>query len=747
MSQTLTTSVSPRPAAQDTRLRLLLCGILLAVYMLIYTGQPGSIDGQATLAAADSFLKHGTPDITILGSAEALLPPLARMGSFGTDGLLYSKKGVTPSLILLPFVLLAQTAPFLPVRATALLLNPICTTLTALLLYTFARWLNYPSRAAWLMALIYGLGTFAVIYTTSLFGEPLAALLLLAALMCAYRYRQHTQLRTLITAGFILGLLSGINLTYAVMAPLIGLYSFGPDPRRWRLSRLMALVGPFLLMILLLLVYNWARFGTPLESGYNFAEGEGFVVPFGLGAFGLLLSPYRGMIWYNPVLLMAVPGAWLLRRRNAELVSTILVLFIAQVMTYASWWSWHGGVVWGPRFLIPVTPLLTLLLLPIIDRILYQRVTTILFAALAGLSLAIQAVAGLFSFIPHIIYLYQNFASTVVDGFFIDYDPEVIFRWDVSPVIAQFRLAFSGEQALQPALFKHSDPIHGVLVLVLAATGFWAYHYTKSRWQVVIAGIMMAASLLGVAVRQTDQMSVAQTVESELTAAEMLIAASTSYGDNLLDLKSSMRVITTNAPTPSDDPLTVGLWGYAMRQTGRTWFVTWFPPASAENWQERALWESASFVRETLFRDNRALLFDLNPTAPPDQTGAWRFGPIQLDMYGIQRETAGLRITLIWKANIPPQQDLTWFVHLVDASGQIIQQQDRAPLGGYAPTSSWESDRQVSDYLYFPLNPETATAELYLRVGWVDPNSGDRLPVIDSAGGSIPDRFILLPVP
>lgn len=729
--------------ALDTRLRLLLCGILLAAYMTVYLGLPGSIDGSATLTVTSSFLKYGTPDIAIMGSSEALLPPLARMGSFGVDGLLYAKKGVTPSLALLPLVALAQAVPFLPLRATALLLNPILTTLTAVLIYTFACWLDYRPRTAFITALVYGLATFAIIYTTTLFGEPLAALLLLIALMAAHRYRQHSTANWLVAASFALGLLPGVNLTYGVMAPLLGFYTFGIDPRRWRVKHLTAMIVPFLCILALLAAYNWIRFGSLFESGYNFEEGEGFTAPFGEGVFGLMLSPYRGIVWYNPVLLLGIPGALLLRRKNLPILGIVLALVVAQIVTYASWWSWHGGITWGPRFLIPVTPMLALLLLPVIDRVPYYRPLTIAFVLLVGLSLLIQAVGSLFSILPHVSYLYRNFPPDIIDGFYVYHNPEVVYRLDASPVIGQFRVAFSG-QKLEPALFQNGDIPHAMLVLFLLATGIIAYHYAKRRWQTFGTVLLMFAALIGIAARQQGQLALSRAVMQELMPTDMLIAASDDYNDNLLDVKTPMRIITTNAPTAPDDPLASGLWDYAMRQPGLTWFVTWFPPAEAENWQERDLWQRASFVRETIFRENRALLFDLHPPAQPDQPGDWTFGPIRLKQYGIQHDLDGIRIALQWASDEPPQFNASWFVHLIDASGQIIQQQDRPPQGGYLPTSLWQPNEAITDYLYFPLPEATDTNGWQIRIGWV--NNGERLPVMDGNGVAVTDSFILLPV-
>ena len=740
------TNSSAVAVASDTRLRLLLGAILLSAYLLVYMGVPSTIDGSATLAVTSSFVKHGTPDITVMGSAEALLPPLARMGSFGPDGLLYAKKGVTPSLLLLPLVGLAHIVPGLPVRATAMLLNPILTTLTALLLYTFARWLDYRPRVAFTVALVYGLGTFALVYTATLFGEPLAALLLLLAVMSAFSYRQRQNLRALLVAGAALGLTLGVNLSYAVMIPLVGLYAFGLDPRRWPLRHLARMVAPFLLILSLLLLYNLVRFGGLFESGYNFAEGEGFTSPFLTGVYGMLISPYRGVLWYNPILLLALPGMLLFRRHHPRLFWLAALLIVAQIAAYASWWSWHGGIVWGPRFLIPVMPLTALLLLPVIHRLQDSLALRVVFGVLFALSLFIQAAASIVSPNPHIIYLYQNYASTVVDGFFINHDPEVVYMLDASPLLAQIRLALSGAPELRPTVFKSGDALHFVFALAVLGIGLLTYHYAKSYRHHLIALVLIALLMLGTAARQQGTTAAAQAAQQELMPADLLIAASTSYDDNLTDLKTPTRIITTNAPTPPDDPLATGLWDYAMQQQGLAWFITWFPAASAENWQERDLWQRASFVRETIFREDRALLFDLHPPAQPNQPGGWRFGLIELAQYGLQRDPDGVRAAFTWVSDAPPETNHSWFVHLIDSSGQIIQQQDRPPQGGYTPTSTWQPSQPVTDYLFFPLPETTDTTGWQIRVGWLESDGSQRLAATTPAGAPVPDDFILLPV-
>ncbi len=307
-----------------------------------------------------------------------------------------------------------------------------------------------------------------------------------------------------------------------------------------------------------------------------------------------------------------------------------------------------------------------------------------------------------------------------------------------APFSARFTVLLAGEQPLRPALMQQPlNLVHLLLILIVLAATIVALRrprYVRAGTAVILlafAGVSLAQSHL-----DAD-------FAAQFGTADQIIAATTDYGINLIDLKSPARVVTTNAPTAPDDPLAAGLWSEAMQREGLTWFITWFPPASTENWQERDLWQRASFVRETGFRGDRALLFHLAPPVEAAQSGGWHFGPLDLAAYGLRRDTEGLSLTLAWRADTTPDQDYTWFVHLLDSQGQIVQQQDRAAQGGYAPTSSWQPGVQVMDYLYFPASD--AASGWTLRIGVVNP-AGDLLPVRSPSGEPLPDPYILLPL-
>jgi hypothetical protein len=117
--------------------------------------------------------------------------------------------------------------------------------------------------------------------------------------------------------------------------------------------------------------YNVARFGSPLQSGYGRgALGEAVDVVFQRslgylleGLWDLLASPGKGLVFYAPLVLLVPGGAWSLwtaRRRGP--VALLLALCAASWVAHANLLiRWLGGWAWGPRFLVPVVPLLVLL--------------------------------------------------------------------------------------------------------------------------------------------------------------------------------------------------------------------------------------------------------------------------------------------------------------------------------------------------------------------------------------------------
>ncbi len=81
--------------------------------------------------------------------------------------------------------------------------------------------------------------------------------------------------------------------------------------------------------------------------------------------YGITFSPYRGLFFFAPVLLMIVPGtrAWLRsgeERREMGAIAAVIAAFFLFNVTFN---GWEGGFGIGARYLVPVIPLLALAML------------------------------------------------------------------------------------------------------------------------------------------------------------------------------------------------------------------------------------------------------------------------------------------------------------------------------------------------------------------------------------------------
>ncbi|HRF96480.1 MAG TPA: hypothetical protein PLZ51_14840, partial [Aggregatilineales bacterium] len=56
-----------------------------------------------------------------------------------------------------------------------------------------------------------------------------------------------------------------------------------------------------------------------------------------------------------------------MQKKYRSLAWVIIACIAVQSVIYALWWSWHGGVVWGARFLVPIIPIAMIGLAPIIQ--------------------------------------------------------------------------------------------------------------------------------------------------------------------------------------------------------------------------------------------------------------------------------------------------------------------------------------------------------------------------------------------
>ncbi len=87
---------------------------------------------------------------------------------------------------------------------------------------------------------------------------------------------------------------------------------------------------------------------------------------------GYQISPGRSLWLYSPVLLLALPGSFILIRQGdwrRVLAAALGVLLFSAWYGFALTVDWLGGWGWGPRYLVPLLPVLMLCVLPVLPHL------------------------------------------------------------------------------------------------------------------------------------------------------------------------------------------------------------------------------------------------------------------------------------------------------------------------------------------------------------------------------------------
>ncbi len=137
-----------------------------------------------------------------------------------------------------------------------------------------------------------------------------------------------------------------------------------------------------------------------------------------------------------------------------------------------------------------------------------------------------------------------------------------------------------------------------------------------------------------------------------------------------------------------------------------------------------------------------------DPTGQPAQTTDAIYGDvIRLRGYSLEQPVAGVQpgatvtLSLFWEALQPMGEGYTLFVHLIDADGNLIAQQDAQPFEGRYPTWAWQPGRivQTSHALVVPADGQPAQ----LAIGWYRQPSFERL-ATTLDGQPQPDNRIII---
>ncbi len=334
--------------------------LALGVFLVYLFTSSGGVE------SSDAVLRYETARSWIEGRGGVLPAQLGwDGGAVLPDGRIYCFFGPLQSILMVPFILLARAVPahgmdpsVIETFAISLGLLPLVSTAVIVLLFLALRRLGHPPRAALLTCL--------AIAFASLF----------------WHYARMGQEESLVALGFAIWLYGAARLSSegSFPATLMALGAAVALATRWASAPVLAVLGAVTLILLwrrrqrvapgdvvlggalvavttfLLLLYNYVRFGDWLQTGYGIwyahyglkiLQADGYADHLA----ALLVSPYRGLLFYSPIVLAALAGTFLLSGTERLLGFGALAALAAALLFFSGFHFWAGGHSWGPRFL------------------------------------------------------------------------------------------------------------------------------------------------------------------------------------------------------------------------------------------------------------------------------------------------------------------------------------------------------------------------------------------------------------
>ncbi len=766
---------------------VVVCALLVAVYTMSHSSKFHVVDEVSLFSITESVALRGEVDTNTIAWSQWVNSPGEVLGAFGSDGEVYSKKGPAPAILAVPWYLFLRTLAQLDITVGllqgTLLWNGVVTALTALVLWWFARTLGYRERTGAGLVLLFGLGTIAWPYANQFFGEPLSALALFGCFAALVRWlRTRGRVMWAAVAGIAAGVAVTTVTAHTLLIAVMALYAFGLPlwlaqrsrqsvaqpaavqpagglvlPRGW-FSGVVAFAAPLLLANLLLLLYNYMRFGNPFETGYHFDSGEGFSTPIWEGLWGLLVSPYRGVFWFTPLFFASVAAWFVFRRRHRHEAIMSGAVSLVLILLYSMWWMWWAGFAWGPRFLVPLAPFWVLWLAPWMEQVDgalqawrpkrgWRTLTAHLgrggwlLLVLTPISFIVQVAAVVVNFVNFEIRLRDLYPTDWENPLAFGPPAQSILALGDSPVVGQFRLMRSNFVANTDLAWLWSDgnvqlllfAIGGAVLLTLTAAfvqwwlaeGRATERISAERWlpSTPVRSLLPILPLLLIVVWLGE------------------VAHNPHYGDPERGYRAIIRdicasadgddAIVTVAPFAYQIPMNwlggeckepIPMFGLApssmeyeeagrmmrdvLARYNRVWLVTGgLPPNDPENTVEQWLASEAYKANDTWYEDFRlvdygtATLLQHAPETPLNATlvgaGTSQITLIAARVPSLSLPGRVLPVDVRYQLQDQNDQDLRWFVQLLRPEGNPAAMLDTGPEDGYLPFSQLPANEEL----------------------------------------------------
>jgi len=411
---------------------------ILSGTILLSSGHFENPDAQLRLSQAFSVINNGTFQLSD-GVGNVSHGNIAAT----SDGARYSVYGPGQILLFAPLAYISQKMAVGSVLDAHYIAEILVSFLgvtvhlvTAIGVFYLAKSIGRSRQEAVAIGSLFAFATFSLPSSRDGYEHAYEALLLVLSYGSAVHYAnklksslQPVNSRVFLVSGLLLGL--GLLFRPTTILAFPGLMIICRSRKNMAYAAAGLIPGSILLC-----TYNMLRFGSPIETGYQQAwlaanpaliSASGFdlarMIP---QALALWVSPGKGMLFFSPILLALFLFSKESRGENRAFVFAVAATVVTYSLFYGANFAWHGSAwSWGPRYLIPLIPLL-ILLIPIPSRKSYQFAAI---AVLALFSVIIQLAATLTNYKRHLLHTYLEHPAAFQDG-------SIFYNFCLSPLAA-----------------------------------------------------------------------------------------------------------------------------------------------------------------------------------------------------------------------------------------------------------------------------------------------------------------------
>jgi hypothetical protein len=341
------------------------------------------------------------------------------------------------------------------------LLNPLVGAATVTLVFLFSIALGYSRRSSLVVAIFYGLGTLAWPMAKHPFDHVVETLFVLLSVYFMYLHASKNAIMQLILSALCIGFAINTRLVSILTLPALlvmmgagcGVNSSLADNTKVFFRKLVIFLSVLLPFAVLVLWYNYYRFGSIFESGFQLLAAKTGIdffsgTPLLTGLRGFLTSPGKGFFYYSPIAIFFFFTIISFYKKHRWAAISFILLILSYLFFLSRNVYWHGDWAWGPRYLLAITPFIIIPIAELLDSALWRKNNPFIkipVYVVFTLSLLIQISAVSVNFYNYFnnLHINQNvrFTSVHADGvpFIGEPPPEVYFNWTKSPILMQLK--------------------------------------------------------------------------------------------------------------------------------------------------------------------------------------------------------------------------------------------------------------------------------------------------------------------